>query len=165
MKKVRYLAKSSQDGVCHCTCKEALISSPGQLDCPWCGCGWLYTCIECRKAFTFARCLEVAASYEELARRDIQARNQRKPVSAFEIRAWIRSMEDVVSGLKPGTEYAYLDGSFCPIDEPVEFDGWHSHHFLQVLPHREYRREPAKLKGFFSRKEYWLNSKVDAEDL
>lgn len=164
MKKVRYLAKSP-GGIQHCSCPTALISSPGQLDCPWCGCGWLFTCLDCRKAFTYARCVEVPASYEELARRDIQARNQRKVVSAFEIRAWMRSMKEVLADLKLGTEYIYLDGSFFALDDSVEFDGWHSHHFLPLLPHKEFRNDPSKLKSLFSNKDYWLNSKVESEDL
>lgn len=135
------------------------------MDCPWCGCGWLFTCLDCRKAFTFSRCVEVSTPYEELARRDIARRSRQRKVGAWEIRAWTRSMADVMSGLTPGREYVYLDGSFFGTDEHVEFDGWHSHHFLAALPQTEFRNDPSRLKEFFSRRDYWLNSKVEAEDV
>jgi hypothetical protein len=47
-----YLRKANDDFVSHCKCPKAdsLISSPGQMDCPWCGCGWLFICSRCNKA-------------------------------------------------------------------------------------------------------------------
>lgn len=46
-------AKNQHGGICHCHCKssEAVAS---QRSCPWCGCGWLWICAECRKGFTVA---------------------------------------------------------------------------------------------------------------
>ena len=44
MAKHIYLRKANDDFVSHCECAkaDALISSPGQMDCPWCVCieGW-----------------------------------------------------------------------------------------------------------------------------
>src|SRR6266566_1407987 len=53
-----YLRKANDNLVSHCKCDEAYISAPSQMDCPWCGCGWLFTCSHCRKAFTFAEAVE-----------------------------------------------------------------------------------------------------------
>jgi hypothetical protein len=72
MARLIYLQKDNDDLVSHCRCREAFISYPPQMDCPWCGCGWLFSCIKCRKAFTFARAVEVNDSWEELACRDIR---------------------------------------------------------------------------------------------
>ncbi len=118
----------------------------------------------CRKAFSFATCVEIRTPYEELARRDLTKLHGGRKPSAWEIKTWTRSMADVMGGLRVGREYVYLDGSFVPSDEAVEFDGWYSHHFLARLPHDEFRGDPAKLKAFFSRREYWTNSRVEAED-
>src|SRR5262249_18861030 len=51
-----YLRKANNDLVSHCACAQAdaLVTAPSQMDCPWCGCGWLFICSRCRKAFTFA---------------------------------------------------------------------------------------------------------------
>src|SRR5438046_1427339 len=65
-----YLRKANSDLIVHCKCGSGYISAPGQMDCPWCGCGWLFTCIDCRKAFTFAEAVEVDFTLEEMAQRD-----------------------------------------------------------------------------------------------
>jgi hypothetical protein len=61
------LRKTNDDFVNHCKCAkaDALISSPGQMDCPLCGCEWLFNCSGCGKAFTFAESVEVDESWEE----------------------------------------------------------------------------------------------------
>ncbi|HJN76044.1 MAG TPA: hypothetical protein QGF58_19085 [Myxococcota bacterium] len=52
----RFLIKDSDDLLSFCKCDTGLVGVPGQLDCPWCGCGWMLSCIDCRKSFVFARC-------------------------------------------------------------------------------------------------------------
>ena len=47
--KIVYLKKASNELISHCGCEESRISYPAQMDCPWCGCGWLFSCITCRK--------------------------------------------------------------------------------------------------------------------
>ena len=81
MEKHLYLRKANNDLVSHCRCakEDALISSPCQMDCPWCGCGWLFTCSRCRKAFTFAEGVEVHESWEETANRTIRNLYRREP--------------------------------------------------------------------------------------
>jgi hypothetical protein len=76
-----YLQKANDDFVSHCRCHrgDALISSPAQMDCPWCGCGWLFTCGVCRKAFAFAEGVEINESWEETAERDVRAFFRRDP--------------------------------------------------------------------------------------
>jgi len=66
-----YLAKANNNLISHCACPDALVTFPPQIDCPWCGCGWLFTCIECRKAFVFERAIESDSPWHELARRDL----------------------------------------------------------------------------------------------
>jgi len=66
---LHYLRKACDAGVCHCRCtpEDALVQlPPGQLDCPWCGCGWLWSCAKCHKAFTFAERFVAAGSLAEL---------------------------------------------------------------------------------------------------
>jgi hypothetical protein len=63
-----YLCKDNDDLISHCTCREALVAPPGQADCPWCGCGWLFSCLSCRKAFTFARAVPGQKDLEMIVR-------------------------------------------------------------------------------------------------
>ena len=56
--KTVYLVKANNDLISHCACSNAVIGAPAQMDCPWCGCGWLFVCSKCRKAFSFARAEE-----------------------------------------------------------------------------------------------------------
>ena len=51
-----------------------MIAAPVQMESPWNGEGWLFTCLNCRKNFTFARAVEVEESMEELAALDLEAR-------------------------------------------------------------------------------------------
>ena len=67
---VTYITKANDNVLSHCTCKGVIASGPAQMDCPWCGCGWLITCMNCRKAFTFARVIELDSTYEDIAAED-----------------------------------------------------------------------------------------------
>jgi hypothetical protein len=70
-----YLRKANDGFVSHCKCDkaDALISSPSQMDCPWCGCGWLFICSRCCKAFTFVEAVQVDESWEKTADRSVRA--------------------------------------------------------------------------------------------
>src|SRR5262249_6838134 len=96
-----YLRKASDELVSHCRCaeSEALITSPGQMDCPWCGCGWLFICSRCRKAFTFAEGVEVNESWDETADRTLRTLYQREPESG-EAEDWIGFMKILLEGIK-----------------------------------------------------------------
>lgn len=48
MTKTIYLIKDNDDLCSHCACETAYITFPPQMDCPWCGCGWLFSCTACR---------------------------------------------------------------------------------------------------------------------
>src|SRR6266496_4072320 len=98
-----YLRKANDQLICYCKCDkaEALISDPGQLDCPWCGCGWLFTCIKCRKAFTFAEAVEVDLSLEELAEMDIVGFGGQSPEPG-EVDEWVRAMQHLLRGVDLG---------------------------------------------------------------
>ena len=74
-----YLVKANDDLVSHCQCEQGIIAEPGQVGCPWCGCGWLFSCIKCRKAFTFATAVEIDKTWEELAREDLYSYFKQEP--------------------------------------------------------------------------------------
>src|SRR5215210_3079207 len=130
MSKTIYLERANRKLVCHCACRESLISSPPQMDCPWCGCGWLFTCIVCRKAYAFARGVEIEQSLVELAEEDLTAKFDTKP-SDVDVARWVEWMSVLLKGVEPGRDYVYLDGFYVPADTgPLGFEGWHAHHDL-----------------------------------
>src|SRR5437868_4230473 len=110
MSKHNYLRKANDDFVSHCKCNkvDALISSPGQMDCPWYGCGWLFVCNQCRRAFTFAEAVEVEESWEVTADRSIRGRFQRPPEPG-EVEEWIGFMKILLDGIETGQKYVYFD--------------------------------------------------------
>src|SRR5262249_32220662 len=95
-----YLRKANDDLVSHCGCDkaDALVSSPCQMDCPWCGCGWLFGCSRCRKAFTFAEAVEVDESWEQTGRRMIRTLYQREP-GRTDLQEWIAFMKLLLKGV------------------------------------------------------------------
>jgi hypothetical protein len=156
-----YLAKASDALVCLCRCDpdEALISSPAQMGCPWCGCGWLFICSRCLKAFTFARVVEVRESWEETAERVIRSLYRREPEPG-EVEEWVGFMKKILlKGVRPGLEYVYLDGWVVPTTaEGVRLDGWHSRHDLPFVPQVAALTDPGVQKSVLSNKQYWRST-------
>ena len=146
MAKHVYLVKESNALVSHCRCENALITYPPQLDCPWCGCGWLFSCQVCRKAFTFARGVEIEEPWEVLARRDLQARWREEPTD-LDIQDWVNAMRGLMAGVEPGETY-------------VSFDGWYARHDLDFVPQMAALDDPSVLDEVLSNREYWLSNRL-----
>ncbi len=160
MGKHMYLEKHNDDLVSHCKCERALVGYPPQLDCPWCGCGWLFTCIECRKAFTFARAIEIDEPWEDLARRDI--RGAGLEVSGRDISDWIAFMKEYTSEAILGHQYVAFDGRLIATDkDSLDFDGWHSAHHLSFVPHVAALKDRSIIESVLSSTDYWESHAVD----
>lgn len=155
MTSITYLAKDSAELVCHCNCDFAPVTFPPQMDCPWCGCGWLFTCIECRKAFTFARGIQVNESWEELALRDLTNQWHNKP-SREDISNWVAAMKELLADVKVGGKYVCLDGVIIPAQAAkIRFDGWHCHHDLAYVPQAAALKDRSIVEEVLSNREYW----------
>ena len=153
--KITYLKRANDDVVSFCACGDGRVTFPAQMDCPWCGCGWLFTCITCRKAFTFAEGVEIEGTWEDLARDDIRNRWKEEP-SDEDVASWIEGMKDIVRDVRPGVRYVVIDGSVIPAEaKDVEFDGWHAHHEFEKLPQEEARFDKSILDVRLSNREYW----------
>jgi hypothetical protein len=159
MASIVYLAKDGTDFVCYCTCENGLITSPAQMDCPWCGCGWLFTCLECRKAFAFARGVEVNESWEELAVRDLTNTGGKKPAPK-EVKSWVATMKKLMTHVAVGRRYVYFDGAIIPCDsDRLQFDGRHSLHDLPYVPQVAAINDESVLPEVLTNEEYWQGSK------
>ncbi len=164
MAKHVYLVKDSDDLVSHCHCKEAHITFPPQMGCPWCGCGWLFTCIECRKAFTFARGVEVNETWEETARRDLTNRWNAKP-SKREVTSWVLAMQELLADVEVGKKYVCLDGAIIPADvDELDIEGWHSHHEFAFVPQVAALTDRSIIDNYLANREYWLKTAIDDDD-
>ena len=152
-----YLAKANDDVVSHCRCSpaDALIKSPSQMDCPWCGCGWLFVCLNCRRAFTFARAVTTSLSLEEIGRRDLEEQSG-EPPSKDELDGWIDATRIMLQGVILGETYVYLDGYYLPANcEALAFDGWTARHELPRLPQAEAVVSGQVLERTLADRRYW----------
>lgn len=153
--KIIFLKKANDDLVSFCKCGDGHITYPPQIGCPWCGCGWLFTCIKCRKAFTFAQGVEIEGSWEELARRDIANRNY-KPLTDAEVAHWIEVMKRLLADVKPGRIYVCIDGNVFERDaRNIEFDGWYGHHSFEQLPQVSALTDPSVRSNLLGSETYW----------
>ena len=160
MSKHLYLAKANNKLISHCSCSAALVTYPPQVDCPWCGCGRLFTCMECRKAFIFARAIETDWSWQELARRDLTNKWNKRP-SRADVRDWVEAMRVLTKDLVLGQEYVYLDGYILPLDAQGTFDGWAARHEFDVLPQVAALDDPQILASTVGSKSYWLERRIE----
>jgi len=161
--KVVFLVKTSNDVISHCRCESNLIGEPAQMDCPWCGCGWLFLCANCRKAFTFARAEEVDFSWEQLAHNDLDGKWGRQP-TAEEIEVWIEFMKILLKGVQVGKQYAYIDGWVFAIDETdLAFEGWHARHELPSVPQAVAVEDRGLLDRTLGNEEYWHVRAIEEE--
>jgi hypothetical protein len=134
------------------------------MDCPWCGCGWLFTCSRCRKVFTFAEAVEVNESWEETADRTIRNLYHREPEPG-EIEEWVGFMQLLIRGIRPGHQYVYFDGWVFPISaEGIRVDGWHSRHDLDFIPQVAALNDPNVDDALMSSKAYWMSTAIEQDD-
>lgn len=160
-----YLKKASDELVCHCTCDDAPITFPPQMDCPWCGCGWLFCCAVCRKAFTFAVCVEMNESWEATARRDLDNRGADFKPSEHDIADWVDAMQEMCRDLEVGQQYVYLDGWFIPRDtEEIVIEGMHAYHELDGVPQVIALQDKAIVEEVLANKDYWTENEVPADE-
>lgn len=153
--KVVFLAKANNDVISHCKCENALIGEPVQMDCPWCGRGWLFLCSKCRKAFTFARAEEVDLTWEQLAHNDLDGKWGRQPTDE-EVGDWIEFMKILTQDVRVGKQYAYIDGWVFAIDETdLRFEGWHANHDLSRVPQAAAIKDATVLNVTLGNEEYW----------
>ena len=165
-KKHLYLKKASNELISHCTCDDAPITFPPQMDCPWCGCGWLFCCANCRKAFTFAVAVEVDESWEETALRDLNGRGPAfEQPTPDEVAAWVEAMQVMCAELEPGEEYVYLDGWFIPREtEEIEIEGMHAFHDLTCVPQVVALTDKSILEEILSNQDYWKENEVPPDE-
>lgn len=151
----KFLYKANDNVLSFCTCVAEPAMSTAQLDCPWCGCGWLISCSKCKKAFTFAEVRETDVSLFELGRREAIARNL-GPVAASDIQDWADAMAEALEPFEVGDIVVYLDGGYFTVDSTdVEFDGYFAHHKLAQLPHAEALKNPDRLYEILGDMSYW----------
>jgi len=155
-----YLKKANNDLVGNCKCKDGRITYPPQMDCPWCGCGWLFTCMSCRKAFTFAVGVELEARWEDLAETDWKAWGLQR-VSKQKITSWVTDMKRLLAEVKPGKIYVCIDGRvFEKGARKVEFDGLYASHKFDRLPHTEALTKRSVEEDVLASTDYWRSHKL-----
>ena len=158
-----YLKKANDDLVSHCDCEDGRISFPPQMDCPWCGCGWLFTCLSCRKAFAFAQAVELDITWEELAHEDWKASGFFTEFGAYEVNNWVSEMKQYLSCVTLGQTYVSLDGGlFSTEARDIDFEGIYARHHFERLPHMEGLVKPALINKTLANTMYWRARRLEA---
>ena len=157
----KIIAKANDDAINWCECEGAIAGYPGQLDCPWCGCGWLFSCHRCRKAFTFGVVTEADQDLSALARED--QKNRGMTVNVKVTTDWVDYMVKQLKPFAPGTEVVYLDGRVIAADKaPVRFKGWYAQHSMKTLPHA--RRDGKAIDAMLGDVDYWRSRELPNRD-
>jgi hypothetical protein len=159
-----YLVKANNDYVSWCECGDAPIGLPRQMSCPWCGCGWLFDCIRCGKAFTFAKAVLMASPLEKIAKLQVPI-VQRVMSRDGEIREcpvartaadWCGLMRPLLAPIELGKMYVYFDGSVVATDAAgVRLKGERRTHDLPFVPQVLALRDRAAAEAILSSIEYW----------
>jgi hypothetical protein len=153
----KWLCKASDDGLSHCACQAPLAALPGQLDCPWCGCGWMIACATCHKAFTFARVVEIDRSHEDLVRADLLDRGLPE-VDAAEVRDGVAWLAETFADFEVGDTVVYLDGRYVRADpRPVAFEGLYAAHDHPGPPQVAAARAGRPLTEDLGRPQWWFD--------
>jgi hypothetical protein len=156
----KFLFKANDHVLSHCACNDQPAMSTGQLDCPWCGCGWLIACSRCRKSFTFAEVRQTNVPLVELGRREAISRGLAPPASD-NLTRWAEAMSETLDVFDVGDQVVYLDGAYWTVDATrIEFDGYFAHHELARLPHAEALSEPNRLSMILGSPAYWHERKL-----
>lgn len=165
-----YLRKANDDVVSFCKCdpEDALVAHPGQMDCPWCGCGFLFSCWKCRKSFAFAEAFETELSLGEIVERDFDAfmgdAKNDAAVRAFRLDMRARDIRLMLRGVGLGARYVYLDWIAHRVGEfPTVFTGIYGRHNTDAVPHLRPGANAGTLQSDLDR-DYWLRAR-DAKRL
>jgi len=152
----KFIFKANDRVLSFCDCVGEPAMSTGQLDCPWCGCGWLIACSKCSRSFTFAEVRETEIPLAELGRRETQARGV-TAVTEEEIAEWADGMAEALDPFDVGDVVVYLDGSYWTVDSTsIEFTGYFAHHKFDRLPHAEALADATRLNAILGDRNYWI---------
>ena len=163
-RKQKFLFKANNDVLSFCECENEPAMSEGQLDCPWCGCGWMIACSKCSKSFVFAEVRETDIPLMELGWRDAAARGS-KSVTQADIADWAEDMADLLDHFEVGDIVVYLDGGYFTVDSAdVQFDGFYASHKLDRLPHAEALEDAGHLKAMLGDRQYWLDRELPEQE-
>jgi hypothetical protein len=149
-----HLERANDRGVCFCTCERALAAVPDQMDCPWCGCGWLFSCASCGKAFTYAKPVRIAHPLRELVEWDLVGRGIKKSNRSF-IKSGAEWMEILLKDVEGEDEHVYFDGYFVPLAaKNTTIEGHYANHKVKALPHAQELKKPGSLAAL-ENPSYW----------
>jgi hypothetical protein len=166
-----YLVRTNSEGICWCSCPEAIVVPPGcgQAACPWCGCGWLFDCMLCHKAFTFAKAVKLDVPYSAIIQMDRNNRDEqrkdprvhpmlRQKNNPVEREREQRRLNVYDLDLEVGKEYVYLDGRIFSTDTAkVSFTGIFAQHDKLELPQIVHRNDKEAMSAALGNRDYWLD--------
>lgn len=164
-KRARWIFKDSDKLVSHCKCKVGVSGSLPQLDCPWCGCGWMFACAKCRRAFTFGRIAEIdAGELKEIAIEQIHCYGQSDP-STDDVQLKLEEFEALVGDHQVGERVVVMDGVLIPAAHEGELaiEGLFARHDLPWLPHTRALKDSSALDKVLASGDNWNAHRIAEE--
>lgn len=160
---ILHLIKDSDDLVSFCKCEQSVVGAPMQLDCPWCGCGWLFSCKDCGLAFAFAKAVMLDTTWEEIAESTLK--NTEFPYKKKDVKLWAGWLEEMCEDLEEGHRYVYFDGAVIDCDyDDIEFEGQYAAHELDFIPQVAALKDPKVKDEILENPEYWMERRLEEED-
>ena len=99
-------------------------------------------------------------AWDATARRDLVNATGQEP-RANEVAEWVAGMQELLADVQIGHQYVCLDGTIIPADAArVEFDGWHSRHRLEFLPHVAALSDDSVERDILANMDYWESNRL-----
>jgi hypothetical protein len=145
-RKTLWLVADDPDGSWGCDCRGGIADAPWHNKelFPSDGSGWLWTCVNCSRAFMFARAAIIRETLDDLAKQQTP-RIQRCIARDGSVRIdtllatcddWLAIARPLAQQLQEGERYVFFDGHVLPARSgPVKFTGLFRSHDLPELPH------------------------------
>ena len=162
----KVLEKANDDLISFCKCEEGAYASECQADCPWCGCGWLFTCVRCGMSFAFAKVIETEVSPQQVVQLEYSRRFEREFAldddDVVEKAVWLNHE---IMNLPRGTLCVFVDGKILPLNRiNMEFDGRFAHHKFGILPQLAAHGSRSAIMKHLGNIHYWLERELQEEE-
>ncbi len=144
-----------------CECPAPTPATIGnQFDCPWCGCGWMLSCVACRRGFVFAVAEDRGESIADLVARqaahhaeDFPSVAPATPAEQAEIASYYEKWYRV---LTPGARYVVFDDVIVPVTAPRCYvRGAYGEHRLAYVPQVAAALDQKVLRDVLCAPKYW----------
>jgi hypothetical protein len=161
----KVLIKENDDLLSFCRCEETTFAVSGQQDCPWCGCGFMFSCLSGRKGFIFAKVVESTTSFLEIMQRNAEVFGITASLDDADLIEEADFWRTKVEQLNVGQVCVILDETIVGIESRnISFDGSYAHHEFDVIPHVSANGSQKALLSILGKAGYWTSRELEERE-